>query len=178
MDPLSNVPAEKLLDYLDGSLSNTEKENLEQQIQSNPVLKTRLESLRTLHQLLENNALEHPAKNFTQQVMLKLDQYPRTSSLSIRNGIFLLCGMFLVAIIATFLLSAGAFDNTTSIINPGDVSVPQENIQQYIKSLPSFRIDGKMLVNIIIGLNLVLGWVVLDRAILKPLFKKRMEMGH
>jgi len=178
MDHLSKVPDETLLDYLDGSLAGEEKVNLEKTLQRNPELKARLEKLRMVNTLLQNHTLEQPAKNFTQQVMMKLDQYPRTSSLSIRNGIFLLCGIFLIAVIASFLLSTGAFDNTTSVIDPGDVTIPQENLQRYVDSLPSFRINGKLLVNVIVGLNLVLGWLVLDRTILKPLFKKRMQMGH
>src|SRR5690348_11922836 len=127
---------EKLLDYLDGSLNKTEQENLEQQMQHDVNLKARLESLRALNQILKSNVLETPSRNFTQQVMSKLDQYPRTSSLSIRNGIFLLCGVFIVALIASFLLSTGAFDNTTSVIDPGNFSVPQKQVQRFIDSLP------------------------------------------
>ena len=179
MEKISHALEEKLLDYLDGSLISVEKENLERQIQQNPALKARLETLRALHQLLESNTLEQPAKNFTQQVMLKLDQYPRTSSLSIRNGLLLLGGVFVVAILAALLVSTGAFDNATSVIDLNKIEVPEKYVQEYIREpLPSFEIDGKLMVNIIIGLNLVIGWILLDRAILKPLFKRRMQMGH
>ncbi|HEY3403414.1 MAG TPA: hypothetical protein VGK59_08515 [Ohtaekwangia sp.] len=185
MEKISPELEEKLLDYLDGSLRGAEKESLEQQFQQNPVLKARLETLRTLHQLLAGNNLEQPSKNFTQQVMLKLDQYPRTSSLSIRNGLLLLTGVFVVAILAALMVSTGMFDNTTSVIDlnkievPKPLEAPQQYVQEYIQQpLPSFEFDGKLMVNIIICLNLVLGWILLDRAILKPLFKKRMQMGH
>lgn len=179
MNTISQAMEEKLLDYLDGNLSAPEKEKLEQQIQQHPGLKARFDTLRTLHSMLGNNTLEQPAKNFTQQVMARLDHYPRSSSISLRNGIFLLCGVFIVAVVAALLVSAGVFDSATSVIDLKNFNLPQKYIQEYVQvPLPAFKFSGKIMVQIIIVLNLVLGWLVLDRAILKPLFKRRMEMGH
>jgi hypothetical protein len=50
---------------------------------------------------------------------------------------------------------------------------------QYInRTLPSVSIDGKLIVNVIMVLNLALALLVLDRIILKPLFHRRIHTGH
>jgi hypothetical protein len=41
------------------------------------------------------------------------------------------------------------------------------------RSFPAIPINGKLVVNIIILLNLGLAWLVLDRAVLRPLFRRR-----
>jgi hypothetical protein len=106
--------------------------------------------------------------------MSRLDQYPSRAGLSIRNAIFLLVGIFTVMGMAMILMSAGAFDGTATF-DLNNIGL----VQRYIKqTLPSIPFDGRLVVNIIILLNLALAFVVLDRAILKPIFQKRMQTGH
>ena len=125
--------------------------------------------------MLGQAKFETPSRNFTQAVMDRLDQYPVQSGFSIRNGIILLAGILLVIGIASVLVAAGAFDNTATSIDLNQV----EFSKKFVKTpLPSFEFNGKLLVNIIIILNLGLAWIVLDRAILKPLFQRRMQAGH
>jgi hypothetical protein len=160
-----------LLDYLDGSLSPVQREAFEQSLKSNPEWQSRLEELRIADEVFRSMPLEHPSKNFTSSAMLNLDQYPVRSGLSIRKGILLLTGMIGVMAMAVMLLSAGVFDQTATF-DLNDIGV----VQRYIKqNLPGISIDGKMVVNVIILLNMALAFVVLDRAILKPFFQKRMQ---
>jgi hypothetical protein len=175
MNKISPSTEEKLLDYLDGRLSSEEVKKLEALLQEQSELKTRLESLRSLQGMLKGVKMEQPSRNFTQQVMSKLDQYPLRSSLSIRNGIFLLVGVLVAALLSAFLVSSGVFDSATTVIDLNSVKTPVEITKE---PLPSFRFDGKWVVNAIVVLNLVLAWLVLDRAILKPYFKQRMLAGH
>jgi len=166
---------EKLLDYLDGVLPAADRQSFEAELEHNPELKARLEELKNAGLLLRQMSLDVPSRNFTQQVMAKLDEYPsRSSSLISRNGIFLLIGILVAVGIASFLVSSGVFDSVQTTIN-----INQELPQKYIqKSLPPIALSGKLLVNIIILLNLGLAWLVLDRAVLKPLFQRRMQAGH
>jgi hypothetical protein len=147
---------------------------LELELTQNPALRARLELLQSLHADLQMGKMEQPSRNFTQQVMSRLDQYP-LKSLSIRNGILLLIGVLVAALLAAFLVSSGVFDHATTTIDLNQVSLPDQYLPQ---TLPSFRFDGKLIVNTIIVLNLVLAWLVLDRAVLKPYFKRRMMTGH
>lgn len=170
-----NIPQameEKILDYLDGVLSEKEKTNLEQQIRDNAVLKARFETLRSLHALLANETLEQPSQNFTHHVMARLDHSPGTSTATMRNGILLLCSSFIVIIVAALLLSVGVFDG--SVVDLKELNLLPGYIAH--KLIPNSQFSGKIMVQIIIFLNLVLGWMVLDRAVLKPFFKKRMEV--
>jgi len=105
--------------------------------------------------------------------MANLNNYPSaSSSISIRNGIFLLLGVLLAVGIGTVLLTAGLFDTTIATVDIGNSSF-LERISK--RSFPAFAINGKLVVNIIILLNLGLAWLVLDRAILRPLFRRRAE---
>jgi hypothetical protein len=163
-----------LLDYLDGNLTPSQRKDFEESLKTNGDLQARLEEMRNAEQMLRHLTPDQPSKNFTISVMSRLDQYPSRSGLSIRNAIFLLIGIFTVTGMAVMLMSAGVFDETASF-NLNNIGL----VQRYIKqTLPSIPFDGRLVVNIIILLNLALAFVVLDRAILKPIFQKRMQTGH
>lgn len=164
---------DKLLDYFDGKLSPSERSTFEAMMSSDEELKSRFESLRSADGLLKNISLVSPSKNFTLGVMDNLDRYAQHSP-SIRNGLFLLLGILMVMGIAVTLLTTGVFDGATTV-DLNQVNVVQDFVKQ---NLPSISIDGKWLINTIILLNLAVAFVVLDRAVLKPYFQRRMQTGH
>lgn len=168
------IQDEKLFEYIDGGLKGVEKENIEQLLKGSPALQARLEELRSLDTNLRLVSIEQPSKNFTQRVMHKLDQYPlRSGNFPLRNGIFLLIGVLVAVGVGSLLVAAGVFDGTSSI-DLNQTIVPNK----YIQKLPTFTIDGKLVVNIIILLNLALAFMVLDRAVLRPWFeRRRMHVG-
>jgi hypothetical protein len=165
---------ETLLNYVDGTLTAAEKEAFEKTLQSDVILQSRLHELQKTTLILKQISLEQPSRNFTLTVMNRLDEYPVRSGLSIRNGILLLTGIMIVMGIAVLLLSAGVFDQKTTV-DLNDFSLAQRYIKQ---SLPGISINGKWVVNTIVLLNLALAFVVLDRAILKPFFQRRLQTGH
>ena len=174
MKKLTHISEEALLEFLDGTIDPAKKEALNKALARDPVLQERHEELRRADALMRQLTADQPSRNFTTALMNRLDEYPLRSGLSIRNGIFLLTGIMVVMAIAVLLLSLGVFDQTATL-NPNNIGL----VNQYIKkTLPSISIDGKMVVNIIVILNLVLIFVVLDRAILKPIFQKRLETGQ
>jgi hypothetical protein len=167
---ISQQQVEKLFEYIDGTLKGVEKEGIEQLLKNSPELQARLAELRKLDADLRLITIEEPSKNFTQRVMLKLDQYPlRSSSISFKNGIFLLVGVLIAIGIGSLLVAGGVFDGTSSI-DLNNTIMPNKYIQ---KPLPTFNINVKLLVNVIILLNMAIAFVVLDRTILKPWFEKR-----
>jgi hypothetical protein len=175
MEKISQSDDDALLHYLDGTLNPIERERIERALQHNPVLRTRLEQFDMVTSGLRESRLQTPSKNFTLSVMSKLDQYPSRQGISVRNGILLLIGVLITAVIASVLVSAGVFDNAVTNIDLNDVDISKKYINT---PLPAVQYSGKLIVNIIIFLNLGLGWLVLDRVILKPFFQRRMEASH
>jgi hypothetical protein len=172
MNKGGQISNDVLLQYLDGTLDSVHCEAVEQALLSDPTLNKKLEELKNVDRMLRGVKLEHPSKNFTSTVLQRLDDYPLRTGLSIRNGIFLLCGIMVIVAAALVLLSMGVFDQITTTLNPNDIGL----VKQYIpRNLPSVSIDGKLLVNIIVVLNLAVMFVVLDRAILRPFFEKRIH---
>ncbi|MBL0741304.1 anti-sigma factor family protein [Chryseolinea lacunae] len=173
-----NSPAdeEQLLHYIDGTLSAPERQALEILLTHDAALKARLEELQAADAWLHNIPLENPSRNFTQQVLSKLDQYPasRQTSFTSWKGIFLLAGMLVAIGITSVLVSAGVFDGVHTSINLNQ-ELPEKFVQ---RSLPTVDFSGKTMINVIIALNLVLAWLVLDKAVLKPLFQRRMANLH
>jgi len=168
--PLDN----KLLELIDGTLSAHDKEQLEQQLAASPELKRRFDELSQINYSLKSSVHEQPSKYFTQRVMAKLDSYPVRTGLSARNGLLLLAGVLVAIGIGSFLLAAGVFDSS------GSIDLNNMVLQnQYIKEpLPSIPFNGKLVVNIIIMLNIILAFLVLDRTILKPWFERRANMDY
>ena len=176
MDKVTQESDDLLLRYIDGTLSQSEKQVVERDLEQNGILRKRLEQLRSTHLLLRANKIYEPSKNFTQLVMSRLSHDPsRGTSFPIRNSIFILCGVLMVVIIASVLVFAGVFDNVSTTIDLNQVEISKKYIE---RTLPSISVDGKLMVNVIIIVNLVLGWIVLDRAILKPIFQRRLHAGR
>jgi hypothetical protein len=173
MNRLSQAQEDILLDYLDGTLASSEKIKLEEELRVNALLRSRLDELRTVHTIFQYASFDLPSRDFTERVMQKLDTtpLPTPSRWSIRNAIFLLIGVLTAIGTTSLLIASGVFDGTTSI-SLDDSSLPQKIIQQ---DIPVFTFSGKLIMNVIIMLNIVVGWILLDKAILRPYFQRRMQ---
>lgn len=165
------ISDDHLLNYLDGTLSLPEKQQVEQLVATDPGTAARLEQLRFIHNQLAVVQIEEPSRNFTQKVMERLS-YPLASGFSVKNGILLLVGVLIAVGIATTLLAAGVFDATTSI-DLNQLVVANKYIS---KELPSISLNGKFIVNLIVLANIALALLVLDRAVLKPWFERRSNL--
>ncbi len=173
MNRLSQAQEDTLLEYLDGTLASSEKIKLEEELRTNVLLRSRLDELRAVHTIFQHTSFEQPSRDFTERVMQKLDTapLPSPSRWSIRNAIFLLIGVLTAIGTISVLIASGVFDGTTSI-SLDNTSLPQKIIQQEI---PVLTFSGKLIMNIIIMLNIVVGWILLDKAILRPYFQRRMQ---
>jgi anti-sigma factor RsiW len=174
MKKLSLEKEEQLLRYLDGELDAQTRQTLEAEILQSELLSTRLEELRMVQSVLVQKArLETPSKNFTQKVMGSLDAKPVVSLFTPRKGLLLLLGSIIASGIALALLSAGVFDAPTA---PLVLDSPVKTDWLKVPSV-SIPLNGKILVNGILILNLALALVLLDRTILKPIFQRRLSSG-
>lgn len=175
MKQLSQQDLDQLGRYLDDELTMNERRQFEGRLMNEQLLQEKFASLAEAHELLKAQNLFSPSKNFTQRVMENLDQYNAPAfAFSIRNGLFLLAGVFVAGLLALYLAGSGVFDGPVTIASPVSDLVSDKLLE---RPLPSFTFDGKILVNAIVLLNLVLGWLVLDRTILRPWFNRRMAQS-
>ena len=164
---------ELLQTYLDGNLDEARLKTLKAELESSPILRQRLEHLRMVHEVLSRQQLEMPASNFVARVMSNLHKRPASVNLSPRNGLMLVLGTTIAIGMLLMVMQAGFFNNIV-----GAVPIPQPDPSlKYIPSIPPISINFKLVVNILMGLNLALALVVLDRTILKPYFQKRAGAG-
>ena len=163
---------DKLLRYLDGTLSSREQEELMTLLRHNPALQDRLNWLRNVDNLLQEPPEDSPSKNFTDVVMANLNQAPARRGISPFKGLLLLMGVILTMGMTILLVYSGAFDDNATI------NLNNTMYDEFFKqSIPTFSIDGKLMVNIIVILNLIIAFVVLDRTILKPWFQQRTKVN-
>jgi hypothetical protein len=175
MKKISQAVDDLLLDYLDGNLSAADNKKIETSLQENPSWRARLEELRLINSILADPIVESPSKNFTAYVMDRLDQYQAPSRFSSWNSVLLLVGVLIAVGITTVLLAGGIYDHSSTNVDLNQIDFSDNLIKT---PLPSLEFNGKLIVNIIIVMNLAIAWVVLDRAILKPFFRRRMQAGH
>ena len=169
MKKISQQIEEKLLDYIDGLLSREESVRIEKIIHTDDLVKRRFDELIEADRILRRTSVQQPSLQFTQKVLDRLNDQPEKSSVSIKKSIYLLVGIIVTIAISTLLVAAGAFDGTTNL-DLNTVVIQNDYIKQ---TLPSIQFDGKTVVNIIIVLNIIIAFIVLDRTILKPWFQRR-----
>jgi hypothetical protein len=133
--------------------------------------KDREEELKLVEKVLAKNKLESPSSNFTHRVMMNLHSMPVASSLSPRNGLFLLFGTVVAVTLLTILVSTGMFDSTGTTISLEQL--PDSEITKDLQR--TIPLNGKWLMNGLIFLNVVLAFILLDRTILRPFFNRRLS---
>jgi hypothetical protein len=164
----------KMLAYLDGSLSQREKQDFEAMMAGNPDLKTRLKLLKRTETLWREYRIETPSRNFTEKVMANLHGGTVPGNGSVLNSLLLLAGIVALVSLCALLLSAGLFDSSTASIDFNKIGL----LEKYFHvSIPSIGLNGKLIINIILFLNVLIALIVLDRSVLKPFFQRRLRTG-
>ncbi|HTH55658.1 MAG TPA: hypothetical protein VL728_06400 [Cyclobacteriaceae bacterium] len=166
------ITDDDLLNFLDGMGSEDERKNFERLVNENQVAQKRLRELQAVHYFLRNQkGIEQPSKNFTEKVMDRLHTKPSFTFFSPKNGLILLAGLLVASVLALMLASSGAFDQLHTVFSfkslPGNTNL--------IKIPTSVPFDIKVFVKVFVLINLVVGFFLLDRTILRPIFQKRSE---
>ncbi len=174
MEKISNQQNDQLLDFLDGKLSGAEVAVLKTQLEQSPAMRERLEDLRLIHDLLSSRSVVKSSLSpaFTNNVMYNLDKAPSTSSLSPRNGLLLLIGILVATGVGMFLLATGSLDSLSGLVNLNELNLPKALQNFSIKSIP---LSIKTVMKVVIMINLVIAFIVLDRTVLKPFFNRKQS---
>lgn len=175
MEKITDAQESLLQRYLDGELEGPALQQLKQELGASPALQRRLEELRPVHRFLSQNTLQSPSSNFVDQVMRNLSRRTVTTYPSPKNGLMLLAGVMVASGMLAALLTAGTFDQVSGLLSLNQVEV-LKNVRT--PELPSVNINGKLVMKILIGVNLVLAFIVLDRTVLRPFFQRRAMMGE
>ncbi len=171
MEKITDSQEARLQDFLDGKLEGAALQELKQELGTSTVLQQRLEELRPVHEFLKKNSIQSPSTQFVDRVIRNLSRGALTTYPSPKNGLMLLAGVMIASGMLAMMLTAGTFDQIS-----GSISFEQmEPLKKYVTtpSLPQININGKLVMNILIGINLVLAFIVLDRTILRPFFQRR-----
>lgn len=165
-----NTPDDdRLWSFIDGTLPEAELSALKSELANSPGLQQELEELKRVHQLLLRRENERPplSPDFTQRVMDNLAHRPLMSSvMPSKNGLLLLGGIMVAVFIGVFLVGSGFFDG---VQRPIPLSMPST------EDLPmtSIPFNGKVIMQVLILVNVVLAFLVLDKTVLRPYFSHR-----
>ncbi|MCZ8354482.1 MAG: hypothetical protein O9340_07095 [Cyclobacteriaceae bacterium] len=174
MSGSKNFSREDVWRYLDHDMNEEEKTNFLAAVKADKNLERILEEEKLIQSHFTRIKLSEPSAGFTNLVMEKIQKAQGEFSISIKRSMLLLAGVLLVTMLTAFLVSKGIFDST------GTIQLPEINpvVNQYLPNMPEasqFTINNKIVVNGIIILNLIIGFVLLDRTVLRPYFQKRMR---
>lgn len=170
MDTITTSQEDSLQDFLDGNLEGPALQQLKLALAASTAMQQRLEELRHIHEHLKTHTLQSPSAVFVDRVMRNLSRAVVTVQPSPKNGLMLLAGVIIASGMLAIMISAGAFDQIRGLIQIEQI----EPLKKYVTpSLPSFSINGKLIMKILIGINLVLAFIVLDRTVLRPYFQRR-----
>jgi hypothetical protein len=168
---------DELLNYLDGKLSDAQARSLKAKLEASSSLELRLHELRAIHNMLGKGKLETPSSNFTHRVMNSLHRAPIKASLSPRNGLLLFCGTMVALGILSLLLSGGLFDNVGGSITLDQITLDKipGSKEFFDGPVSPISLSGKWMINALMVVILGLGFVLLDRTVLRPWFNKRLN---
>jgi anti-sigma factor RsiW len=170
MNNYSQSSDEFILQYLDGQVPMKDKTEFENALKANSELNQRFQQLKMVHDVLNAGRLESPDPEFTSKVMRNLNQAQTRLVMSPKNGLMLLLGVGIALMLGVVYLYTGTFDQISGVIDLETVKLPKSIIQ---RSLPAIPFNASMVMKILVGLNLAIAFVLIDRTILQPYFRNR-----
>jgi hypothetical protein len=151
----------RIWEFIDGHCSPSEKAAIVQNLADNQIWKNKYTELKSIHDMLQKEELDMPSLRFTKNVMEEISRYqvaPATKNYINKNVIRGISSFFLVMIIGLIIYFVGQIHwngNSTGNLVPAF-------------SLEADKLNwSKMLnntyVNIFIGINTILGLILLDK---------------
>ena len=170
-DQQKKYSIEDVFSFLDDAMHPTEKENFLAAVKENPELKKLLDEEKLIRSYFKSFVPHEPDAHFTVKVMERIQNPGGDYSISVKRSLLLLAGAMLVSLLTAFLVSKGIFDSQGTI----NITETYNGIGKYIPEVKPIAINNRILVNGILILNLLIGFVLLDRVVLRPLFQKRFK---
>jgi anti-sigma factor RsiW len=151
--------------YLDGDLAAADSRALLEEAARNSAVAEQLRLAKAVHAQLGRNVLENPGGSFTARVLSRLEEMPASVRTSPRNGLLLLMGI--LAACTVLVLMLGNDQLATGMIELNTARIPLR------KFAPRISLELKTILNALILINLLLGFILLDRTVLRPYFERR-----
>jgi hypothetical protein len=151
----------RLWEYIEGHCSAAEKAIIMQQISDDPVWNKKYTDLMSFQELLQKEELEVPSLRFTKNVMEDIAQYhvaPATKNYINKNVIRGIAGFFLAMIIGLCIYFVGQIHWSGSST---DNLVPAYTLD--VSKLNWSKVLNNTYVNIFVGINVILGLILVDK---------------
>ena len=151
----------RIWEFIDGHCSPSEKATIVQYLTDNPIWKRRFDELVSVHELLKKEELEMPSMRFTKNVMEEISRYqvaPATKSYINKNVVRGIGSFFLIMIVGLIIYFIGQIhwnSNSTGNLVP--------NFSLDANKLNWSKMLNNTYVNIFIGINTILGLILLDK---------------
>jgi hypothetical protein len=148
----------RLWEYIDGSGSVEERSVIEKLLAENQQWKDKYRELLEVHQLVQTSSLEEPSMRFTKNVMEEIAKYhiaPATRTY-IDKKIIWGIGIFFITLIIGFLVYGFSQVNWSTDAGDSGRIVDVTNVD-YSKFF------NNTYVNVFMGINVILGLMLLDR---------------
>lgn len=153
---------EKLIwEYIDGHVSPVEREKITRHLAEDPDWQIKYNELKSIHVLLQREELEMPSLRFTKNVMEEIAQYhvaPATKNYINKNVIRGITAFFLIMIGGLFIYFIGQLH---WVDNPTGSLLPAYNLNA--SKLNWGKLLNNTYVNIFIGINVILGLILIDK---------------
>ena len=153
---------EKIIwEYIDGHCSPAEKALIMQRLAEDPIWQGKYNELLGVHELLQKEELEMPSLRFTKNVMEEIAQFhvaPATKNYINKNVIRGIAAFFLVMITGLFIYFIGQIHWDNSSTNH---LIPQYTLDT--GKLNWSKMLNNTYVNIFIGINVILGLILVDK---------------
>jgi hypothetical protein len=153
---------EKIIwEYIDGHCSPAEKALIMQRLVEDPIWQGKYNELLGVHELLQKEELEMPSLRFTKNVMEEIAQFhvaPATKNYINKNVIRGIAAFFLVMITGLFIYFIGQIHWDNSSTNH---LIPQYTLDT--GKLNWSKMLNNTYVNIFIGINVILGLILVDK---------------
>ncbi len=161
-------------EYIDGSCSVSDEENIKRLLTDNPLWKERYIQMMEIHALLQKEELEMPSLRFSKNVLEEIARYnvaPATKNYINKNVIHGIAAFFLLMIIGLLIYFIGQIQWVSYSSNNLIPSYSQDAIK-----FNWSKFFNNSYVNIFIGINVILGLLFIDKYMLEK--KKSRQTGH
>lgn len=163
---------ETILEYLDGSLSSKQEEELQSILKTDKELASLFKHHQQIHGALEQESLRHPSAGFADRVMDSVNKLHTT-----RSRFFNRSRLFVIALVGIIIITTAYYLSAKFYPGIGGALRPELTLREISVDLNPARkfLDSDSLFKIVFYVNGVIGLLLLDRAVLKPYFARRRE---
>ena len=166
------VTDEKILDYIDGNLSNDERRSIKLLLEENEELRERYNLLLEVHESLKKVEVKSPPSNFVSLVMQSvLNQGAEDSKFFSKSRIIVL-SILLFAFIGTLYFLAINYMPSAENLVADEVTIRDRTMN--LSPIANF-LSSDTLFKIVFYVNGFVCLFLFERAILKPYFMRRKQ---